>query len=168
MICSLHSPRARLLADGRHFVSWLNSPGWKFKLVYRNLTANKQPRISLSSLHNFFLKKNWRCIIYYIILVLNLIINSDLRVWVTFCSRSFLSPSLKEGGSHSWSRSTFMNSSIVRSLVGVSSNSLSLSIRAQKGVSGKRWRGDTLSEPSVDETVCDVEWQVFVGQNGWS
>lgn len=38
----------------------------------------------------------------------------------------FLSPCVKHGGSHSWSRSVFMNSSMVSWLVGVSSNSFSL------------------------------------------
>lgn len=38
----------------------------------------------------------------------------------------FFSPFVKQGGSHSWSRSTFMNSSMVSWLVGVSPNSTSL------------------------------------------
>lgn len=39
---------------------------------------------------------------------------------------------MKEGGSHSWSRSTFMNSSMVSWLVGVSSNSFNLNHEKEK------------------------------------
>lgn len=46
---------------------------------------------------------------------------------------SFLSPSTKDGGSHSRSRSTFMNSSMVSPLVGVSPNSTSLRGRRTNG-----------------------------------
>lgn len=48
---------------------------------------------------------------------------TKISTWWNFF---FLSPSVKQGGSHSWSRSTFMNSSMVSWLVGVSSNSTNL------------------------------------------
>lgn len=49
----------------------------------------------------------------------------SMQTW-TCSSFCFLSPAVKHGGSHSWSRSILMNSSIVSWLVGVSSNSFSL------------------------------------------
>lgn len=50
----------------------------------------------------------------------------------TCCILTFFCPATKDGGSHSFSRSTRMNSSIVRELVGVSSNSVSLGIKAEE------------------------------------
>lgn len=53
------------------------------------------------------------------------VVPDDVKVqtcWNCF----FFSPFVKQGGSHSWSRSTFMNSSMVSWLVGVSPNSTSL------------------------------------------
>lgn len=47
-------------------------------------------------------------------------------VQVTCFRRSFLCPAVYDGGSHSSSKSIFMNSSTVSWLVGVSSNSVSL------------------------------------------
>lgn len=45
---------------------------------------------------------------------------------LTCCILVLCCPAVKEGGSHSFSRSTLMNSSMVSWLVGVSSNSVNL------------------------------------------